>query len=257
MGDRGMFPAGYTVAPRLVRRRRGEAKRKYKGGNLTTLNTVKRLIGKNIEMKYVLTSHNAVLDDAVTMASKEVDPTTVNCLNAVAQGDTQNSRDGIKYIVKRVFVRGVVFDTGGTTALTSPLGGPQVAMVALVWDKKTNNAQLNSEDVFEVVGQEYSCPYADRDQKYLDRFKVWKKIITFPPRPVTSGQAADILFFTPQQKTFIFNIKLKVPVLCTGTSANVTDIQNNSFHMIACCSSNTFPASLTIMYESTVFYQDA
>ena len=83
-------------------------------------------------------------------AGGEIDPTAlpgaVACLNAMAQGDGEQNRDGKKVVLKSVQVKGFVQKLGGELA-AGPDSGTKV-FVALVLDTQTNGAQLNSEDVF-------------------------------------------------------------------------------------------------------------
>ena len=82
------------------------------------------------------------LGDSITGA--EVDPATANCLNGIAQGNTENEYLGRGYDVMSIMVTGHI--EWKNFALDAQRYGELVRLL-LVWDKQTNGAQFNAEDV--------------------------------------------------------------------------------------------------------------
>lgn len=204
-----------------------------------------------IEKKFVDQAKLASVLTAPTDASGgEHDPGTTNCLNAVAQGDGESQRDGKDYLIKSLHIRGhvkqdpIVNYTGGAEQLS--------AFVAVVWDKQTNAAQLNSEDVFKnITGSADGAAMPMRNLQYSSRFQVlWSKRFTWLPGELTydgtniEGNGTKKMF-----KLDLNNLNIKV--LTKGTSANVTDIVDNSLHVIAYTDSSATP-SVELEYASRI-----
>jgi len=185
-----------------------------------------------IESKFADTavSATAIVSDSAAQ-SGELDPGTVNCLNAVAQGDGESQRDGKNYLVKSLFIRGQV-QFPKTINLTAAIDCKPI-FLAVVLDTQTNAAQLNSEDVFKnaiATGAGGSCVM--RNLQYSKRFKVlWSKVLTCPPPPITYDGTNIEQGGTA--RPFAVNLpNLNIRVETKGTSANVTDIVDNSIHVI-------------------------
>lgn len=166
-----------------------------------------------------------------TLASAEVDPATNNCLNAVAQGDGESQRDGRKYIITGVHVRGSLYRQNRNNQ--AEVGDANFATVALVLDTQTNGTQLSSEDVFTVPGSG-SPALCFNNLKYSQRFRVlWKKTMVVPAGYPSWNGVADQLETGGTAVTFSIDKDLHIDVNCTGTGATVADIADNSLHMIA------------------------
>jgi len=184
-----------------------------------------------------------------TAAGAEVDPATTACLNAVAEGDGESQRIGRKYTVTSVHVQGAVYRQNRNAQ--AEVGDANFVKIALVLDTQTNAAQLNSEDVFISAG---SGALAFKNLQYAKRFKILHQetIDVQPGAPSWNGTAAQ-LETGGYNCSFQINKKLNLPVLCKGTSANVTDITDNSLHMIAMANLSAANASgIEIVYSSRV-----
>lgn len=193
-----------------------------------------------------------------TVAGAEVDPATTNCLNAVAEGDGESERIGRKYTITSVHVQGAVYrqNRNGQTEF----GDANWVKIALIQDTQTNAAQLNSEDVFKSIG---SGALAFKNLQYAKRFKILHQETVAVPAGCGAWKLAsqDLMTgtFTGSYDTagtavpFSFNKKLNIPVLCKGTSANVSDITDNSLHMIAMSNlSAANDSGIEIVYQSRV-----
>lgn len=188
-----------------------------------------------MESKFLDLAYSATV--AATVSGAEADPTG-SCLNPVVQGDGESNRDGRKYVITSVYVKGVLSVTGGTS-----LDDPTV-MLTLVQDKQTNGAQLNSEDVLTSPGIAIN---AMRNLQYIGRFNVLKSMrIDMKPRSAWNGTA-----FSTSQTPFEMYVKCKIPVFCNGTTGDVSTITDNSIHLIATSTST----AVTLSYNSRIRFQ--
>lgn len=208
------------------------------------------------EKKYLDTERQIAIANGYDWTGAEADPTTVNCLNAVAQGDGVTQRDGNKYCITEIQIKGTI--QVNPQANQTTLDAPPLVFLALVQDKQTNAAQLNSEDVYtnpssgSLAGQ--ANPF--RNIQYSKRFKVLRsERIEFPPLPVSyDGTNMEV---GGLQRSFEWYIKLKKPIYveCKGTSANVTDIVDNSLHMLAVVDQASTSTAPIMTYNSRIrFY---
>ncbi len=197
--------------------------------------------GSGIELKF----HDATKGSTVlpsTIAGGELDPVTANCVNGIGQGDTESTRDGRKYTMKQVQVNGIV--EGQTTQDAADVIAATAGWVALVLDTQTNQAQLNSEDVY--VGTEVELPF--RNLAWAKRFKVlaFEQIVF--DTPPSGNDSATTQTNGSRAFHFHWNKPLDIPVLTTGTGATVANIADNSLHVIGASDA----ASLYIKYNSRV-----
>jgi len=184
-----------------------------------------------------------------TVAGAEVDPATTLCLNNVAEGDGESQRIGRKYTITSVHVQGQVSRQNRNNQ--TEIGDANFVKIALVLDTQTNAAQLNSEDVFTSPG---SGALAFKNLQYAKRFKILhQETIAVPAGAPSWNGVADELETGGTSCPFQINKKLNIPVLCKGTSANVSDITDNSLHMIAMANLSAASASgIEIVYTSRV-----
>lgn len=201
-----------------------------------------------IEKKYFDSGvSNVSLSADPNATGLEVDPATVNCLNAIDVGNTQTTRDGSHYIIKSLFLKGTLFVAA--QANQTALDVAPDYFIAVVQDTQTNGAQLNSEDVFtNPVAGVATCMF--RNLQYSSRFKVlWSTKVR--GRPVTVTYDGTNIEQGGYTQFFECSLpKLNIKVQCKGTGNGVADIVDNSLHVIACTSSqNTTPS---IYYNSRI-----
>ncbi len=171
--------------------------------------------------------------DAFTLAwaGGEMDPSTANSLSVVAQGDGESERDGRVYHIHSVHLKGLLNISGAESQVT-PLNDI-VARLALVWDTQTNGAQLNAEDVFLTIGSGEDVN-SFRNLQNSKRFIVLKdKTFRFKQEQIAEG-AANLFAWGQAQIPFKINKTFKTPikVRCSGTTAAVTSVTDNSLHLI-------------------------
>jgi len=186
-----------------------------------------------IELKYVDYTYEAALVTSASAAGGEADPATALALNAIAQGDTESTRDGKQVMCKSAFVTGVCTIPFQTAAAAGTQMTVPTVFIALVQDCQTNGAQLNSEDVFVNPGGTPMSASLLRNLQYTSRFKVLDSTqLTFQPFPIWNASAttADVV---GQSMPFKLSWNGDMPTNYTGTTAVVGAIQDNSLHVVA------------------------
>lgn len=235
------------------KRRVGDTGRRISSVAVKRRKNLTAALALGVEHKFLDTSRiGASITAPTDSTGGELDPGTVNCINAVAQGDGSSNRDGKEYIIDSVYIYGVV-GMAAQADQTVPDLMPAY-FIALVLDKQTNAAQLNSEDVFTNAGASANtAPTPMRNLNFAKRFKVlWTHSDQFPP--MTISWDGTNIEQTGQQRLFkCFLRNLNIRVLTSGTSANVTDIVDNSLHVIG-YTSTTSPA-LTISYNARIRFR--
>jgi len=188
----------------------------------------------------------AALTAPTNAAGGEFDPATLLALNSIAQGDGESQRDGKQICVKSCYVTGNVVippladQTAGTTV-------PQI-FVALVLDKQSNGAQLNSEDVFVNPGANAIVAASPlRNLEYTSRFQVLDSVLIEPRMIAASYDGTNIETFgmvcpfkLSSNSEFITNY--------SDTTAVIANIVDTSLHIVA-FSTATGP---TLSYNSRV-----
>jgi len=165
----------------------------------------------------------------------EIDPTVTasGCIGCPAQGDGASNRDGRSYVVKSVLVQGFV----RCDSQANQTGQDEATSVflALVQDTQTNGAQLNSEDVYTNVGASALTAAAPfRNLSYAKRFIVhdWCKMDLQQPSISWDGTNMEQ---GGLQKEFSLKFNGSVKVICSGTTQNVNQVQDNSWHVVGFC----------------------
>lgn len=190
------------------------------------------------------------------VASAECDPSTVNCLNAIDIGTGISGRIGRKVHLTSVSLKGYVRRDGqtfSTAAEYRTYSGQQTFYIAIVLDKQSNGAQLSSEDVFTVPAPDSSCvPFLNLEHK--TRFQVLASTtITLDPPGDHVLDGTDIET-PPVLKPFSLYKKLNLPVLYSGTGSGISDITDNSLHVVAYVNSGSDPV---LNYTGRIRFTDA
>lgn len=182
----------------------------------------------------------------------EYDPSTgcTGCLSCPAQGDTEQSRDGKRFVIDSLILKGHVALT--ESASTAVFDSAKV-FVAVVLDTQTNGAQLSSEDVFKSLGN--AAPLNVNVTKNLlfgDRFRILKSQVydLTPPGPAPAG----LIAFCSPRRDFDWYIPFKGGLtvnLNAGTTANVTNVIDNSLHVVAFAT----VAGTTMAYNARIRFQ--
>lgn len=203
-----------------------------------------------IESKFHDTSRTGLTLTAPTdAAGGEADPSTVNALNAIAQGDGESNRDGRNCVLTSIHIEGHI--DLPVQANRTALDSYNCAMIALVLDTQTNGAQLNSEDVFiNPSGSGSLACQPFRNLQFTQRFKVLKKKKITMKQCFASWDGTNIEI-AGQQHPFTMHVDLKgMKVNFSGTTAAIANIVDNSLHLIAYCNNTELGA--TINYNARI-----
>lgn len=203
-----------------------------------------------IELKYVdYALAGQVLVAPTDATGGEVDPATALALNAIAQGDGEQQRDGKQAAIKSCYVTGVV----DLPALANQTAGKDLptVFVALVLDKQTNAAQLSSENVFTNPGASAILAASPlRNMQYTSRFEVLDScLLEFSPNMITwDGTNIES---GGSRAPFKLSWTGELMTQYVGTGATVAAIQDNSLHLIAYVGPSVTSAPV-ISYNSRV-----
>jgi len=211
-------------------------------------------------LKSELKIHDTGLSGPFTIAPNsqagcEADPGGgANCLNWLQEGTSKTTRIGRIISVKKIYVTGRV-EFGAYSSATEPTQG--AIQVYLVWDKQTNGAQLNSEDVFTLpVGLAEFCTTHVRNMDRSKRFKVLRKFEVFEDMGSLTSDTLDVFQLPYRWVPFEFIVdNLNIKVLYSGNAGTVADIVDNSFHILAFCS--VAAPTKYIQYNCRIYFYDA
>ncbi len=203
-------------------------------------------LGLAIEKKFLDLS---VASDAIvnSMDSAEVDPAGgVLCLNAVAIGDTESSRDGRQVKSLNLSVRGFVIRTTMIAQTTAPAG--RTCTIYLVRDKQTNGAQFNSEDVMINTGTNAATMSKGfRNLQFQKRFDILGTVTCdFTRTNFTNADTGANYDSGGDICSFELYATLSDVVNYTLTTGVIGAISDVSYHLIAIASGS----GLTIHYNS-------
>ena len=229
-GKRGRYSAYNRGQSRNLKRfkARQAAKRNYFPKQARNRRTGGYL---GIEKKFYDTS--LVAKSIVTnsgMTGAELNPSTTINFTTMTQGDGEQQRDGRRAVVKSVYITGQVKCVKQTNQTATDNSG--VVFLALVRDKQTNAAELDSESVYtnpSADGEVSTC--ALRNLQFSSRFQVLavKRITIRQPTIVWDGtnveQGGTI---TPFKLSWSGNM----PVLYKGTTETVANIVDNSIQLV-------------------------
>jgi len=178
----------------------------------------------------------------------------VTAISTPATGDTEQSRDGKRILLKNVQCKINVTSAVNETSTTPPTANR--VFVALVLDTQSNGAVLNSEDVYKnlsAVAVQATSPL--RNLLFANRFKVLRSE-EFDLTPDTlshfvvdsfafSSKSHEVEWFVPLNEVVNFN---------AGTTADIANVIDKSLHIIAYCNNSTTVTS-TIAYNARIRFQ--
>lgn len=191
---------------------------------------------------------NKVLTAPTDGSGAEIDPATHNCISAPAQGDGEQNRDGRKMVINNVFVNGMLRLVPSINA--TAIAAPVKVYVALVQDKQTNGAQLNSEDVFiNPAGVDNTAASPLRNLEQSSRFRVLA-IHECILNPLTASYDGTNIEIGGDNCSFKLSKKVNIPVMFTGATEGVSSVTDQSLHLIGYVSNVGF--SVRIDYNSRI-----
>lgn len=191
------------------------------------------------ETAIVTTSHLAMMDPVA------------GCLNGIGIGDSMEQREGMKYILKSVYIRGTliqdVIDDSATCF------DPGIVRLVVFIDKQTNGAQCASTICFDddLVATDETLvlrriEYTHRCKVLYDKVHVLRR--PFAMRDDVAGPPCTAAL-AGVVKPFIIYKKMNLPVQCiSGGGSTVADIVDNSVHVAVV----SREAGCKIAYQSRV-----
>jgi len=211
------------------------------------------------EMKYFDSSIASTAVAASTdWTGTELDPTTLNTLFAPVQGNDIVNRIGREVMISKIKIRGFARCTSQATQ--AQFDAPTLVRLLLVQDKQTNAAQMQGEDVMAATGGTADrVSIAFQNTSNFGRFRVWKdKIFVFTPPAGVNDAAVTTVSQAGLIKPFKFALKFRGGLRVRYNVTNggtVADCVDNSFHVIATCTSNGMAPN--ICYDCRVVFADA
>jgi len=258
------FARGRTTVKRAIRRAlkditRVPARSTARLGGFKFARTMNPRIGGflGIELKFYDTKLiGAVLTSPSDSTGGEHNPSATLSLNTVVQGDGESQRDGRKITMKSIMIEGTV-TVDANSAESTAKSGAQI-FIALVMDRQTNGALLNSEDVFTNPGASASTaamPF--RNLQFTKRFRVLatrKFSIQNPNMANATSFSADngIISNSLTKRFKIFKKLNNVQTIYKGTTETIANITDIGLNIVAYCTSTSLTPKLS--YSSRLRY---
>lgn len=200
------------------------------------------------ELKFI---DRELVTEAMAVAWTNHDPTTVDCLSAVATGDGESDRDGRVYYIHSVHINGRVGFTV-QESVGAPVADP-IYRIIVVLDKQTNGVLLTPTDVMDAsLAEDF---HAFRNMHFVQRFWVLSDKM-FSITMNTQTNEGSVNLFANGGRVRLWNVdhvfKIPLKVYCSNTTAVIASIENFSIHVIAICSTT----NTTISYQSRVRFTE-
>lgn len=171
--------------------------------NTKKINTLVR----NIEYKFF---------EVVTNASPQNDEIIEDSLVKIAQGDTENTRDGRKIVVTGIHFRGfLVQDAAAANSATR---------IVLYVDKQPNGAVCATLDYFHGNNKQTQS-FRNLDQ--VKRFRV-----LYDKTHVLNNNSATI---TSTRKAININLKVNIPINYSSTLGAITELNESNIGLMTSC----------------------
>ncbi len=179
-------------------------------------------------------------------AGGEMEDATALSVSATLVGDGESERNGRVYHIKSIHIQGTV-ERSAEESAAAPRGD-NVVRIVLVWDKQSNGAQLNAEDVFLTISAGHDID-SYRNLQFVKRFQVLADRKIRLPVATTVVNEGAINLFAQGQSSMPFRInhifKRPLKVTCKGTTAVIASITDNSLHVIGCGNDTSATLSYT------------
>ncbi len=177
-----------------------------------------------------------------------MNPSLTSKLTAMAQGDGPQERDGRKYSMTSIHIKGFI-NVPPVESNTAPAGDTIVRLV-LVWDTQTNGAELTPADVM-LTGVSNNVN-SFRNLQFTSRFKVlWDKTFNLVVSRAGMNEGSANLFGAGIVRIpFKINKTFKTPISVTrsGSTANISNVTDNSISIIGVGITST----PTLTYEARI-----
>ncbi len=229
--------------PRKRRRTGGRARRNVRTGGFT-----------GIETKFYDTFLiPASLDTNVGGEDGEHNPSATIALSTITQGNGEQQRTGRRATWLSLNVTGVVRINSQTNATVADTAC--VVFIAIVCDKQTNGALLNSEDVYlnPSGNAALSCSLM-RNLAQSKRFDVLaiRRLTMSAPNLTYDGTNIEQ---AGAMRSFRIFYRFKTPIVAnySGTTETIANSTDNSLHMLAWC--NNVELAPSFSYNSRLRFR--
>jgi len=166
-------------------------------------------------------------------------------LNDPIQGTAVTQRIGQKITVKRVAVRGYVYNTVAQLNTANFLGGSDVVRVAIVYDKQSNGTSASYNDVYNIGAGSSQTPISERSRDTLDRY------VILAERTLVLCATANTMV------TFDFEIPVDLETRYnSGNSGTVTDINMGAISLLLADFNGVASNFTTMVYQSRIAFTD-
>lgn len=202
-----------------------------------------------MELKFLDSGKSTSISTGAPVAAHIIDPTSGDSVGGLANvgvGTGPSQRDGRKYVVKSLWIRGMVWLTTKTGA-ASALDARTVRLV-VVHDRQTNGA---APTILEIFNTATPGTLAMQNLEYSQRYKILVDKTMTLEWTAAANDAAATGTYSGQAKPFsIYKGKLNIPVTSHGTGGTgaIADISDNSLHILAFASD----ADCNVNYVSRV-----
>jgi len=200
-----------------------------------------------LEMKYRDSEVNEGI--GTTWLTSAMDPPMEDTISACPVGDGEQDRNGRKYTIHSIHLKGFFHQE---TQDQSIVQEDFIVRLVLVLDKQTNNVQLSGSDVFKspITPQETN---AFRNLQFSKRFTVLKdkRIRISSPEAIYKGDTM-MVNQAGVNVPFVVNHTFRngLDVLCTGSTAQISSIMDNSLHVL--CLTEVAQVGLNLFYNARV-----
>lgn len=193
-----------------------------------------------IEKKFKDHTLDSTVVSLTNLLSSSLHDPPSGSLCTIAQGDGESERDGKKVTLKTLLVT-VILRTADNVGVENAI------RLLVVKDTQSNGAQLTPSYVLESPPQTIDTLSTHRNLQYTTRFNVlYDKIHYLKTTPFYSTQVSGSSPIKVIKLAFDLN---NTVVNYTDTSASISNIMDNSYHLMAVADRN---ATVTMSYSSRV-----
>lgn len=195
-----------------------------------------------IEKKFLDTFKGSTsIVSSATLATGMYDPAAAGgcegCLSCPSEGDSEQQRDGKKYVIDSLILKGEVnLDKSASVAAFDSVK----VFVAVVLDTQTNGAQMSAADCFKNISATADT-IVDPMKNLLsgNRFRILKSQV-YDLTPLGVGPAGALAYMGTRRDFDWYipfkgglQVNLKIGDLNSGKNADVANVVDNSLHVVA------------------------
>lgn len=191
-----------------------------------------------IEKKFLDTCRTDVIASSATaLTGGVVSPTSgcTGCISCPAQSDSEQGRDGKRFVIDSVILKGHVYTPYSVTSATPPAASK--VFVAVVLDTQTNGGTMTSETCFKsLIAQASGNAEPTKNLLSGKRFRILKsQVFDVTPQTLYLVSAGNYAVVGVQREIdWYIPFKGGLPVnLNGGDTADVANVIDNSIHVVA------------------------